>query len=257
MSMVERLKRLNGRAAPLKEVDANDPVARGQEAWKRLKTAGRQTWDDWKQVGAALMAGRLHALDAAKTTTPTGKAYNQAFHYWLQTRRLDEIDKSDRSKLLLIMGNLDGIEKWLAKKTEAERASWNHPSTVWRVSRCKDRGIEAVNKKTEAPVPNPGDLPQPAAEFEEENKELAWQRGLAQRLRRVIGDVKLNDHWLLPEPPDQGLIAVADELIRAATSLRDYLKWAHEATPEELAEGCKPKKPRSRQEAEPALAGAN
>jgi hypothetical protein len=131
MSMVDR-QRIS-RATPLNEEDPDDPVVCGQKAWQRLKDAGRTSWNDWKLIGAALMAGRRRAMEAAKTNKPVGKRYNEAFNFWMQTRGFDEIDKSDRAKLLLIMTDLDRIEKWLAGKTEAERASWNHPSTVWRV----------------------------------------------------------------------------------------------------------------------------
>jgi hypothetical protein len=238
--------------------DKDPDVARGLQAWQRLKEAGRTSWADWILIGIALMAGRQYAMEIAKTNKLKSKRYIQAFHYWLETRGFLEIDKADRVKLLSIMEDLERIEKWREGLTEAQRAAWNHPSTVWRVSRCKDRGIDAVNAKAEAPIPNPKDLPQPADQFEEDKEALVWQCGLLERVRKAIDGVKLHhDHWLIPEPPDKGLIAVVEELIKEATALRDYLKWANEATPEELAEAREGKKSQPHQEAEPVLANVD
>jgi hypothetical protein len=220
--------RIGGAAPPIADQDPD--VERGLKAWQRLMEAGRTSWADWKLIGTALMAGRRHAMEKASTNRPAGKRYNEAFHYWLETRGFLEIDKADRGKLLSIMEDLDRIEKWREGLTEAQRAAWNSPSTVWRVSRCKDRGINAVNKKAEVPMPDPKDLP-PSAEFEEEDKEVSWQRGLLGRVRKAIGDIKILD-WRLPEPPDRGLITVVNELVEEATELRDYLQRVHEESTE-------------------------
>ena len=238
--------------------DADKVVVRGQEAWKFLKETGRTTWDQWKVVGQALLVGRHHALKVAKTNKPNGKRYAEAFNFWLQGHGFDAIEKADRHKLLSIMAELPRIEKWREGLTDAQRAAWNHPSTVWRVSRCKDRGIDAVNKKAEAPIPNPKDLPQPADKFEEEKEELAWQRGLDQRARKAIRDAKLNDLWLLPEPPTKGLISVVEEVILAWERCLEYLNSIKDYTPEELAEARKCYEDlRARKKAKPALEGAD
>src|SRR4051812_14220288 len=73
-----------GRAAPPNDADQVDPVTLGQAAWQRLKAASSKSWDDWKLIGAALLAGRHHAMEIAKTNKPAGKRYNEAFHFWLQ-----------------------------------------------------------------------------------------------------------------------------------------------------------------------------
>ena len=202
-----------GRAAQpiiINDPDDDDHIVRGQQAWKRLKEAGRTTWADWKLVGTALLAGRQHAIEVAKTDT--GKRYSDAFHFWLQTRGFDKIHKTDRAKLLQIMDDLERFEKWLDTKTENERASWNHPSTVWRISRCKTRGIKAFFEKVEAPIPNVKDLAPSAEKFEEDDEERNWQRELAFYVRKAIGCIKVPERWLLPELPDQGQIAVVQTL---------------------------------------------
>jgi hypothetical protein len=226
------------------------------------------TWEKWKEVGAAAMVGRRHAMALAKTSKPAGKRYNEAFGFWVKTRGFDEIDPADLTKLLSLMGNLEQIEKWLAGKTDAQRASWNHPSTIWRVSRCKDRGIEADNQKRETPTPNPKDLPPPAEEFSEENETLAWQRGLEYRARKAIHEADLGGLWIRPEPPDAGLVTVVRLAAKAWDEAATYLESIVNATPEESAEArtshagrnqrlAERKKPRSRQDAEPALEDAD
>jgi hypothetical protein len=250
--------------------DTDDTVVRGQEAWKCLKETGRTSWEQWKVVGKALVVGRDHALKVAKTDKPNGKRYSEAFHSWLQIHCFDAIEKADRHKLLSIMEDLDRIEKWRDGLTDAHRAAWNHPSTVWRVSRCGDRGIEAMERKAETPIPNPSDLPPPTPEFAEDEKELAWQRGLELRARKAIGDAKLKSLWLLPEPPTKGLISVVEEVILAWERCLEYLNSIKEYTPEELAEARKSYTEgqarvrdreamplRSPQEAEPILEGAD
>ena len=131
------------------------------------------------------------------------------------------------------METLDRIEQWRATLTEGQRVAWNAPSTVWRVAHCKTRGMKAVLEKTEAPIPNPSDLARPADEFAEENEQLAWQRGLFERLMKTIDNLTLHGRWLLPEPPDRGLLATADEVINAAIRLRDDLQKAREVMFEE------------------------
>jgi hypothetical protein len=206
-----KTKKQGGAAPPTDEHD--DAVERGRQAWKSLKETGR-----------------THAMEVAQTKKPNGAKYAEAFNVWLMERNFDDIDKSDRAKLLSIMEDLERIERWRERLTEAQRVAWNHPSTIWRIARCKNRGIEAVNEKSEAPIPNPKDLPPASIEVaeeeeeeEEEDEEVSWQRGLALRIRKAIGDIKILD-WRLPEPPDKGLIAVVQELIDEAKELHEYLQ---------------------------------
>jgi hypothetical protein len=46
-------------------------ILHGQEAWRRL---GRDhTWEDWRQVGAALLIGRSGAMREAAVNRPAGR----------------------------------------------------------------------------------------------------------------------------------------------------------------------------------------
>lgn len=233
----EEATSMGGAALPTITNDPDDDhIERGKQAWKRLKEAGRNSWEEWKLIGTALMTGREHAMAVAKTKK-NGKRYSEQFNIWLQIYDFHTIDKADRTKLLSIMEDLERIEKWRARLTEGQRAAWNAPSTVWRISRCKTRGIKAVIEKEEAPTPNVKDLsPQAAEKFEEENEQRAWQRGLEPRARKAIGEAKLEGPWLLPEPPTKGLIAVVEEAILAWEITLEYLRSIQEPPSEEVAD---------------------
>jgi hypothetical protein len=68
----------------------------------------------------------------AGTNRPEGKGYSQEFGAWLTKNKLDDMDKSDRSKLFTVMDNLPAIEGWRATLTITERMRLNHPTTVLR-----------------------------------------------------------------------------------------------------------------------------
>jgi hypothetical protein len=70
--------RIGGAAPPMADKDPD--VARGLQAWQRLKEAGRTSWADWILIGIALMAGRQYAMEIAKTNKLKSKRYIQAFH---------------------------------------------------------------------------------------------------------------------------------------------------------------------------------
>jgi hypothetical protein len=117
----------------------NDQIVElGRAAWARRKQGA--DWEDWKAVGAALLVGRQEAMRKAQTNKPTGKAYTTAFSNWLQINQFDDLDKSDRAKLLSIMERLDEVEAYRASLSPAERMRWNHPNSVWRAFTCPDRG---------------------------------------------------------------------------------------------------------------------
>jgi hypothetical protein len=264
MKKTRKTKKQGGAAPPTDAHD--DAVERGRQAWKSLKETGRTSWEKWKIVGEALMIGRTHAMEVAKTNKPNGSRYSEAFNVWMMERDFDDIDGSDRAKLLSIMGDLDKYEKWRERLTEGQRAAWNAPSTVWKIARCKDRGIEAMNEKAEAPIPNPKDLP-PAAEekdieedFEDDEQEeqvegrtedavQRWQRGLDLRARKAIGDAKLS-RWRLPEPPTQGLIWAVEQAVQAWEETLNYLKSIQETPSANLADA-------PHQEVERVLEGAD
>jgi hypothetical protein len=105
-------------------------VQRGLEAWQRLHCD--QTWEDWKDVGAAHLIGRNWAMHEACVNRPIGHRYKVAFAAWLKNFGFENLDKADRSRLFVVMDHLEEIEAWRATLTSTERLRLNHPSAVLR-----------------------------------------------------------------------------------------------------------------------------
>jgi len=120
-------------------------ILHGQEAWRRL---GRDhTWEDWRQVGAALLIGRSGAMREAAVNRPAGRRYNVVFAAWLKKCGFENLDKADRSRLLAVMDHLHEIETWRATLTPAQRLRLNHPSAVFR--KWKSANAISQNRRRE------------------------------------------------------------------------------------------------------------
>src|SRR5437660_1314736 len=98
-------KSSKGGAALLKNgaAEDDDDVARGREAWQRLKAENRKHWEEWVLIGTALCAGREQVMAVTKAKKPIGKKYNVSFGHWLQIHGFADIDAADRNKLMLLM----------------------------------------------------------------------------------------------------------------------------------------------------------
>jgi len=105
-------------------------VRRAQDAWHRLRHD--QTWDDWKELGAAHVIGRAGAMHEAGVNRPLGRRYNAAFAAWLKKLGFENLDKADRARLFIVMDHLQEIETWRTTLTPTERLRLNHPSAVLR-----------------------------------------------------------------------------------------------------------------------------
>jgi hypothetical protein len=110
--------------------DRDTYIKRGQEAWHRHKN--NATWNDWLAIGEALQIGRQDAMAAAGTNQPAGSKYNAVFGEWLARHQFDDIDKSDRSRLMEVMDNLAAVNVWRETLTQTARLRYNHPNTVLR-----------------------------------------------------------------------------------------------------------------------------
>jgi hypothetical protein len=123
----------------------SDTIGRAmQSAWVRIKKAQTRMWSDWTIVGEGLLAGRHWAMRTADANKPEGKGYVTAYSEWLKRYKVDDIDKSDRAKLLELMEERLAVEEWRATLTDHERRSLNHPTTVWR----KWKAATRVNNKS-------------------------------------------------------------------------------------------------------------
>jgi|SRR5215813_10608805 len=113
--------------------DKLDQIGRAmQAAWARVKKAQTRMWGDWMTIGEGLLEGRRWAMQIAGTNAPEGKGYVTAFGEWLTRYRVDDMDKSDRAKLLQLMEERPAVEEWRGTLTDYERRSLNHPVIVWR-----------------------------------------------------------------------------------------------------------------------------
>src|SRR5262245_24358162 len=105
----------------------------GMLAWGRIKKAKARMWGEWMTVGEALLVGRGWAMRKAGTgNRPEGRGYVTAYAEWLKRFKLDDMDKSDRAKLLQLMEERAAVEEWRATLTQNERDNLNNPTVAWR-----------------------------------------------------------------------------------------------------------------------------
>jgi hypothetical protein len=75
------------------------------------------------QIGGADQVIQIGGADAG---------LSHDFGEWLTRYRVDDMDKSDRAKLLQLMEERPAIEEWRATLPDYTRRSLNHPVIVWR-----------------------------------------------------------------------------------------------------------------------------
>jgi hypothetical protein len=101
-------------------------------AWGRLKKAQGRTWSEWMIIGDGLLEGRHWAMKVAGTNKPEGKGYVTAYAEWLKRYKVDDMDRSDRAKLLQLMEERPAVEEWRATLSDHERRNLNNPVIIWR-----------------------------------------------------------------------------------------------------------------------------
>jgi hypothetical protein len=103
-----------------------------QAAWSRVKKAQSRMWGEWMTIGEGLLEGRGWAMQVSGVNRPEGRGYVTAYAEWLRRYRVDDMDKSDRAKLLQLMEERPAVEEWRATLTDYERRNLNNPIVVWR-----------------------------------------------------------------------------------------------------------------------------
>jgi hypothetical protein len=103
-----------------------------QAAWLRVKRAQSKLWSEWMIIGDGLLEGRKWAMYTAGVNRPEGKGYVMAYGEWLKRYKVDDMDKSDRAKLLQLMEERAAVEEWRDTLTDYERRNLNNPTLVWR-----------------------------------------------------------------------------------------------------------------------------
>ncbi len=130
-------------------------IEAARQAWKRLQKGGRRAYSDWVTVGKALQTGREEALAKSGAARPQGGKFNAEMGLWLRASGLDAIPPPVRCSALRMIENLEPIETWRATLTPAERDTWAHPDSNYRLWRRSQRGTP---RRTEASEPAPSDL---------------------------------------------------------------------------------------------------
>jgi hypothetical protein len=103
-----------------------------QAAWGRVKKAQAKMWGEWMTIGEGLFEGRRWAMQVSGTNRPEGRGYVTAYAEWLKRYKVDDMDKSDRAKLLQLMEERAAVEEWRSTLTDYERRNLNNPVIVWR-----------------------------------------------------------------------------------------------------------------------------
>jgi hypothetical protein len=101
-------------------------------AWGRIKRTRDRMWGEWMTIGEGLLEGRRWAMRQAGTNRPEGRGYVVAYAEWLKRYKVDDIDKSDRAKLLQLMEERAAVEEWRSTLTDGERHNLNNPTIAWR-----------------------------------------------------------------------------------------------------------------------------
>jgi hypothetical protein len=101
-------------------------------AWGRMKKTQAKMWAEWMVIGEGLIEGRRWAMQQAGTDTPDGRGYNTAFNEWLKRYKVDDMDPSDRAKLLQIMEERPAVEEWRQTLPTPQRRNLNNPTLVYR-----------------------------------------------------------------------------------------------------------------------------
>jgi hypothetical protein len=133
---------LRGSEEPEREAGDEQAKARtlilAREAWRRLNK--HYTFQDWIQVGEALLIGRDEVLAKGGFKSANGRKYSDAFSKWLDENSLrwadevktKEMDKNDRANLLKLMERKEEVLAWHEGLTATERFRTNHPQVIYR-----------------------------------------------------------------------------------------------------------------------------
>jgi hypothetical protein len=187
-------------------------------AWARVKKARARMWGEWMTIGEGLLAGRHWAMRQAEANKPEGKGYVIAFAEWLKRFKVNDMDKSDRAKLLQIMEERPAIEEWRAELKPHERLQLNNPTLVWRkwtadtrVKKPKPRTAAVSAKEHGRAQAMIDELQARNAELEEEIAQIRTTSGTGNPTDPVETFVTALKE-LSRDEQQAALVSVADEL---------------------------------------------
>jgi hypothetical protein len=199
------------------------------QAWSRLKKAEARTWGEWMIIGDGLMAGRTWAMQVAGVNKPEGRGYVTAYAQWLRRYRVDDMDKSDRAKLLRIVEERAAVEEWRATLSDHERRNLNNPVVVWRKWTAATRVRKPKPPRLTGPSDIADQLQARVSELEEElrtSSPRAPDLNLRQTVERLRALAAGPESW--PQPDDVSTV-------RARKRLLDALKIVASLFPDDEA----------------------
>src|SRR5262249_36472158 len=145
-------------------------------AWSRVKRAETRLWSDWMTIGEGLLEGRRWAMQVADTNRPEGKGYVTAFAEYLSRFKVDDMDKSDRAKLLQLMEDRPAAEQWRMTLPDRERRRLNNPIIVWRKWTAETR-VKRKPKRSKNASASASEVEQLQARVDELEEELEAKTG--------------------------------------------------------------------------------
>ena len=88
-------------------------IRTGRDAWDQI---GKETFEAWKSIGAALAIGKAHALKVTGANVAWGQHYSREFGVFFGS-----MPKAPRSWAVALHENAPAIEQWRSSLSERER----------------------------------------------------------------------------------------------------------------------------------------
>jgi hypothetical protein len=123
--------------------------AEATQAWENIKET--RDWAGWRKILLAVDKARKKFADDLGLNDPhsDSKELKNKMGEWLKKHRLNEIHKSDRSRLQRIAENLEAVERWRESLSDSDRVKKNGPTAVWGGYQASlGDGVEKPKKKT-------------------------------------------------------------------------------------------------------------
>jgi Tfp pilus assembly protein FimV len=198
-----------------------------QLAWSRIKKSQARMWGDWMTIGEGLLEGRRWAMRTAGTNKPEGRGYVVAYAEWLKRYKVDDMDKSDRAKLLQLMEERPAVEEWRSTLTDYERRNLNNPVIAWRKWTAATRVTQPKPRTAGVSATEHGRAQAMVEEMQTRVEELE-QELEAKNAESARGDLTLVEFFKNKGPGE-----IADCMI--ASLRRDQLESLSEALAEVIA----------------------
>jgi hypothetical protein len=122
---------------------------RASEKWQQLKKSETETWGDYAAIGEALFEKQREIMHVLGVNSPHGRGFQKTMKTWLVAHKLNDMDKSVRSRLIELTKYRSEVQEMMAEWSLNQRMEWNHPNTVYRrwITWRKGEGIQGSKQK--------------------------------------------------------------------------------------------------------------